>query len=289
MIDITEYNAGIREEIRGGEVVAIHAASMELLTAQERELAVTSLIERAGAQLQQAVDAGEPAEMMAAYKDQAAAIADLAKRLDVSKDAVLNAQVLQRRAERGLGLAIRAGQEAGEITSAGTGGTGAQASYTQIRNGKEVLISASKKSVPDRLLARPTDFASHAQLAGAESGIYAMSDTGTEEDFTRALGEARAEKNVSRANVVRKLKAAAAPVEKPVVMKAPSRAEQTAITKSNDILDRVSLAIEVNAQAVDHINVDHITKEQAVEALERFTTALPILNKLSRELKKGIQ
>lgn len=114
--------------------------------------------------------------------------AEFAKRLDLSKDTVLEAQMQQRRWERALGAAIREGQAAGEIRG-GYGG--------------------DMKSTSSRDLDSPTKFASRRELDGNgnAAGIYALTDNATDDQFESALTTARDEGNVSRANVVRKLKA----------------------------------------------------------------------------------
>ena len=109
--------------------------------------------------------------------------AEFAKRLDLSKDTVLEAQMQQRRWERALGAAIREGQAAGEIRS----------------NGQHASCGA---------VSSPSDYAKQADLTHPERGIYALTDSATDAEFESALTTARDEGNVSRANVVRKLKAA---------------------------------------------------------------------------------
>lgn len=108
--------------------------------------------------------------------------AEFAKRLDLSKDTVLEAQMQQRRWERALGAAIREGQAAGEIRS----------------NGQHASCGA---------VSSPSDYAKQADLTHPERGIYALTDNATDAEFESALTTARNEGNVSRANVVRKLKA----------------------------------------------------------------------------------
>lgn len=112
--------------------------------------------------------------------------AEFSKRLDLSKDTVLEAQMQQRRWERALGSAIREGQERGEIATKG---------------------GDMSKNVVDAL-ARPTDFAPQRDLSGTGSGpgYYALTDNATPEQFEAALSEAKDDNNVSRANVVRKLR-----------------------------------------------------------------------------------
>lgn len=116
--------------------------------------------------------------------------AEFAKRLDLSKDTVLEAQMQQRRWERALGVAIREGQERGEIATQATGRP----------RGSTFLESTSVKL---------SDLATSTELHGKRGdGIYALTDNATDDQFEDALTEAREDGNVSRANVVRKLKAA---------------------------------------------------------------------------------
>src|SRR5699024_3900198 len=121
--------------------------------------------------------------------------AEFAKRLDLSKDTVLEAQMQQRRWERALGTAIREGQAAGEISGRGTHGNH--------QNGHTAGRTSGTSSS-----ARPSDFAAPGELNGGKSsvGIYALTDNTTAAEFESALNTARNEGNVSRANVVRKLK-----------------------------------------------------------------------------------
>ena len=75
-----------------------------------------------------------------------------------------------RRCEFALGKAIRAGQEAGEI---------AEKSDNRFSNPPSLESTSYKVA--------PTDFATAAELSGNASGIYAMSDGVTPEDFEDAL------------------------------------------------------------------------------------------------------
>ena len=307
--------------------VAPVASMFSGLTRQERELAVTGLIQTATGMLRDAVKAGEPAEVMAGYKDQAAAIADLTKRIDVSKDAVLDAQVLQRRAERGLGLAIRAGQASGAIRGAGGSGSNQHGGINREPRNSSGPVEAIS----------PLSLATNAELSGDRGGdgIYAMADNGTLDDFNEALSAARAERNVSRANVVRKLKGA---IESNQTGDGPGTDERLGFLKhlaskyptmriafakeghqryssersldssafrlgvkwrfaereyvkhaaqSADWLERSSMNLEVALDVLTHIDFSTITPEQAHEALQRIE-ALPHQLKLYIRELKGI-
>ena len=172
--------------VESSALVVPEQGTFASLTRLEREVFVSSLIERAGLELKRAVEAGESADVMAGFKDQAAAIADLSRRLGLSKDAVLDAQVLQRRAERGLGVAIREGQAVGEIARQGQGG-GTPPGATS-RGDRDVVLT--------------TEFADKDTL----TRMYQLTDDVSEEQFESATSEARAEGNVSRNNVIRKIK-----------------------------------------------------------------------------------
>ena len=129
-----------------------------------------------------ATGAGLASAGIGAAKLTAVRATEFAKRLDLSKDTVLEAQMQQRRWERALGTAIREGQERGEIK--GHGGSGS--TYHQ--------------------LPEPTEYATRSDLYGNGQGIYALTDNATDDQFESALTTARDEGNVSRANVVRKLR-----------------------------------------------------------------------------------
>lgn len=305
--------------------VAPVASMFTGLTRQERELAATGLVETASGMLKQAVEAGESAEVMSSYKDQAAAIADLTKRIDVSKDVVLDAQVLQRRAERALGVAIRAGQAVGTIRGGSNGG--------------------DRRSVADASteIGSPYDFAKHTELYGdgkaGGNGILTMADSGSNAEFDEAVTEAREEGNVSRANVVRKLKQVTVRAEASNVASESHRADMLAwhqylaekyplprlafevegherhstaeafasaaretykvsyrfneksyarhAAQSADWLERSSMNLEVALDVLTHIDFSTITPEQAHEALQRIE-ALPHQLKLYIRELKGI-
>ena len=101
------------------------------------------------------------------------------------EDAVLSATEIVRRAERGIGVALRRGQADGSINSPGVH-VGNQHS-----RGNPVNTQDSER--------RPvTDFASYEELTGYGAGIYHMTDSVSDEDFGQALEEAKAEGNLSR-------------------------------------------------------------------------------------------
>ncbi len=98
----------------------------------------------------------------------------------LGKDAELSAAEIVRRAERGIGIAIRRGQEAGEIRKIG-----------HRRDGSE-----DTRLPPDHYFSHPKE----------RTDIYAITDGIGEEEFDAAIETARSEGNLTRANVLRKVK-----------------------------------------------------------------------------------
>jgi hypothetical protein len=105
--------------------------------------------------------------------------------------AVARHAAILRRAERGLGVAIRGGQSRGEVETLA-----------------EARSRAGRKQGADSAVIKPkpTDFADHSELSGAggRAGIYGVSDGISDGQFEEAISEAKAEGNLSRANVARK-------------------------------------------------------------------------------------
>jgi hypothetical protein len=150
---------------------------------------VVAACERARAWLREALQHGE-IEPIAEIKSQAEAVRVYTAQRQLGKDAQLAAAEIVRRAERGIGLAIRRGQQNGKIR--GRGDHGGRA--TGIGDGNTI-------SKPG-----PADYATTGELRGNGAGIYHLTDGVTEEDFEEALGEAKTEQDLSRANVVRKIR-----------------------------------------------------------------------------------
>jgi len=171
-------------------VPATNMAELDTLDPQSREVAMLGMLEQAHTWLAHAVETSAPARDIADFKAFIATAADAAKRLKVSKEIQVDAEVMVRRSERALGQSIRGGQEAGEIrtreSSLKPGGPAGKSSYTP-------------SSLPS-----PREFFHHDD---ERSDTYAMTDDVNDDDFETALTEAKDEGNVSRANVVRKIKA----------------------------------------------------------------------------------
>lgn len=130
-------------------------------------------------------------EQIVELKSQAEAIRIYTMQKQLGKDAELSAAEIVRRAERCMGLAIRKGQAEGAITKRGD-------------NRFTLGLVDNKSSKPS-----PTAFASSTELCGSgvAPGAYDLADDVSATKFEQAIADAKAEKNLSRANVVRKIRA----------------------------------------------------------------------------------
>lgn len=183
----------------------------------------------------------------------------------LGKDAELTAQELVRRAERCIGLGIREGQRRGEITSSG------------------VRVSAH----PDRSISRVSDYVSPHEAtshygSNGKVGIYALSDNGTDDDFEQAITQAKAEGNLSRANVVRKLtgRTPPPPERHPIHHRARRIDPERIVNESIAILEGVasSLALIEDVQSLD--------AEQRLLWLDAIREPLSAINRFKKELAR---
>lgn len=140
--------------------------------------------ERAKTWLREALDRGD-IDQIAECRSQAEAVRIYTMSRQLGMDAQLSATEIVRRAERGLAQSVRRGQENGEIKKRGDGGWGARSLGG---NG-----GTTKKS--------PGEFVGRGATRAA---TYAMADGVSDEDFEGALADAKAEGDLSRANVARK-------------------------------------------------------------------------------------
>jgi hypothetical protein len=140
--------------------------------------------ERAKAWLGQCLEGGH-IEAIVETKAQAEAIRVYTMQKQLGKDAELSAAEIVRRAERCIGLAIRKGQESGTVA----------------RQGQNRNLVANEVS-------KVTDYVTYSDLSGSGGGpgFYDMADGVPDEQFESAIAKAKAEKDLSRTNVVRKVK-----------------------------------------------------------------------------------
>lgn len=262
-----------------GEVVDAPGTDMEALeqrlmglsavSVEQREAEITATLEQSAQLLALVSQATDPARFASAGKNAAAMASEYSKRLGVSKDIVLDAQVQQRRWEIALGAAIREGQERGEIRKKGQRDPwGAEDSRQSTR------------------LSRPEDYASHSELIGrGGAGIYGLVDGSTPDERSAALDAARKEGNVSRASVVRKIKEAkgTAPAPEPTRKGDPRRAK-----KQIDTLRRLVNSLEGTQIILDDFTragLDPaITDEEAGEIIAGLDTFVRAIGRVKKSL-----
>src|SRR5215467_11830375 len=153
---------------------------------------VLAACERAKAWLREALEHGE-IEQIAEIKSQAEALRVYTAQKQLGKDAQLAAAEIVRRAERGIAVAIRRGQGNGQIAKRGDRGS----------RGAPGVHGGNPGDRRGDHLGSPREIFRHGD---ERADAYAMSDGVSDTDFEDALGEAKAEGNLSRANVVRKIR-----------------------------------------------------------------------------------
>lgn len=277
-------------------------ALLDSLPKEQQELAVTMMLDQAKQWLDRAMESTNPAREVSEFRAFMATVAEASKQKRLSEDIQLDASEMVRRAERALGVAIREGQEKGAIVSRG-----------QIGNGR---------SSQDDDLQSPSQYFSHAQ---EKTDIYGMTDGVTDEQFEEVMVEAREEKNVSRSNIVRKIKAlpshseqqnakwqtvrdlaenrlTSAQIAKRVGMteeglRAGARRQgivfpadvvlgKTRRINGIDVMERTVSSLEVNQTSLELVDFDDITPEQAAEWLQRLTEPLRAINRMKTRLKE---
>lgn len=171
-------------DVNTGEIVPVDKSSAA---------SVITYLENARSFLATAVDVTGP-EQIAMAKAQIATAAEATKQLNLSKEIQLDAQEMVRRAEYALGKSIRKGQAEGSIAKRGDkGGTGS--------SGHLGGVPGSSRG---EHLGTPHEIAGEHKSVLSE--IYEMVDGASDEEFDSAIGEAKSEGQLTRANVVRKVK-----------------------------------------------------------------------------------
>lgn len=234
--------------------------------------------ERARDWLRQAIERGD-IESIGELKSQAEAVRVYTTQKQLGHDAELAAAEIVRRAERGIGLAIRKGQEAGEIARRGqainpANQHGPAAVPPQVRISTSAIFKGGKD----------------------QTDTYAITDGVTDEQFDAAIDEAKADGNLSRANVKREVarqKILAQPMDttRAGIAERVRRAREMASTghTSHQIAAAIGITfesmapfrkrhgIEVPADAIvgkrRHIDHDRIVRESAL-SLEGIAQAI---------------
>jgi hypothetical protein len=268
--------------VHTGEIVETSTAlraldPAEIDAARDPGAFVVLACERAKAWLAEALDKVRP-EDIAEFKSQAEAIRVYTVQKNLGKDAQLSATEIVRRAERGLGLAIRRGQAEGSIRSRETPPKGPSGPYVRERGGRLEQVQAAVREHDDGLISPRQFFDNNSQ---SMSETYAVTDGVTDEQFESALTEAKAEGNLSRANVVRKAKR-----ENPRPAGRPEHLRKTRHHDANRIVAEIVNGLEGYVMAAALIDVDQIDRSQTEQWSSSLSKSLQSLNRLNRQLKE---
>lgn len=251
-------------------------AELETLDPATREIAVTHMLGEARGWLAHALESTGP-KQMAEFKAFVATIAETTKQLNLSKEIQLDAVEMVRRAERGVGLAIRRGQGEGAIA------TKEDSLIPGGPNGKAALEGGN----PSFQKSSPTDYVSRNDLSGGGSttGIYDLTDDISDDEFDRALDEAKDEGNLSRANVVRKAKGE----DKPKPPGRPEHLRGMRHIDPNRVMRETVIATEGVHFTLDILEPHHyqqLNEEDVVLWVSSLTDSIRALNRLNRILKE---
>lgn len=216
---------------------------------------VIQACERAKTWLAEALEHGD-IEQIVELKSQAEAIRVYTMSKQLGEDARLSATEIVRRAERGIGLAIRKGQAEGRISKKG------DQRSDQVRTAN---------------LMSPKSFVTSGQELHE---AYVMTDDVTDEQFDAVLADAKTEGNLSRANVVRRVREATPAASTPAAQVVKPGRKRRPIT---DTARETGWAIRKEVEKVERLLTDdrfapnkdqvaahlhgHLT--YAVEALQR--------------------
>lgn len=256
-------------------VPADNMAALDAMDPATREVAVTRMLDEARGWLAHAVESTGP-QTIASFKAQMATVAEATKQLGLSKEIQLDAAEMVRRSERGLGVAIRKGQEAGEIET------------IEDARSRAGLTAQGHHVVDNDLMKQPVGrFANHDELSGNGAGIYHLTDNVTDEQFDAAIDEAKAEGNLSRANVVRKVKG-----EKPGasggrhdLLRKTRRIDSHRVI--NEAVAGAGLPPESVFDEVDFTSLDAARLQEWVSSLTNHIAALRSLrSRLTKELDR---
>jgi hypothetical protein len=158
---------------------------------QDAAAAMVALVDQARTMLAQAKGMEGIADVIE-WRSRAEAIRVYTQQKDMGHEAELSAAEIVRRAERRIGQLIREGQAAGEIATEREG----RVLGGKRRHGQLGMPDTEHKPTATSILGE----------GPIRTQVAAMTDDVSDEDFEEAIEEAKQEGNMSRANVVRKVK-----------------------------------------------------------------------------------
>lgn len=224
---------------------------------------VVLCLERSKTWLTEALEQGDISSIVE-MKSQAEAIRVYTVQKQLGKDSELAATEIVRRAERGLALAVRDGQESGRIAKHGQAihyrGNGLVVDHTDIQS-----VSEATGMSRDAL-----------------ASTYPLADAVTAEEFEAAVEEAKAEGDLSRANLVRKVKGEGPP--KPADR--PEHLRRMRRHDANRIVEQTVIGLEGYVLGISLIDFEQLDPSRIEGWSRSLSTSLQSLNRLSRQLKE---
>ena len=265
------------------KVVALRSIDSPELQAR----AVTTMLSHSRTGLLAAI-AAQDLPGIAQWKAKAKAIEEIAKQVRLGKDIQLDAAEFCRRAERGLGVAIREGQRYGSVA------TPTEVASVAAQKARGTFSSGQNAKPAD------TDFATRPELSGNrikdQYGIYGMTDNVSDAQFDEAIDEAKVEGNLSRANVARKCKAKANPaplidendpeIDADVQPNPPKPGPGTRPFKKSDteMLAEIVGSLANFADLMRYIHADQISTEDINRLTGRAVNSLASIRKAMKEI-----
>jgi len=201
-------------------------------------------------------------DAVADFRSTAEAIRCYVAQKELGHDAELAATEIVRRAERRIGELVREGQAKGEI----------------LKQGRNKDQSVSLRS--------PSDFTSQSVLTGNQAGAYAMTDGVTEDEFEEAISEAREERDLSRVNIVRKLKGETTRDRRERRDSRHPMLKNTRHMDSNRIVRETVHALEGLVMGLEYVQFDDLDPDRVEEWTESLTESLRTLNRFKREMTR---
>ncbi len=257
--------------------------ALRTLDGAAQAAAVTAMLSHSRTGLLAAI-AAQDLPQIVEWKAKGAAIQEIAKQVRLGKELRLDADEFVRRAERGLGVAVRGGQQRGDV----------------LRQGQRADHIQAQQENRDTVISRPTDYASPHELSGEPNGfgIYGMTDGVSDEQFEDAIAEARAEGNLSRANVARKAKAKATAVidaDDPLIdaevepPPPPAVKSKKRLTKhdSTEMLTNIAGMLGGVVEAIRFMHPNDIDAAQARPTIENIRQSIGAVRKLLKEIENG--
>lgn len=259
-------------------LISYNQDTIRNLPAEQREQALEFQLDRARTALALALEASD-VHMVAQIKSGTAVMEKLSKELRLSKECQLDAAEMVRRSEYALGKAIRQGQADGTVETPHEAACRA-VEARDVRLGRKDLSSIKGKVKPG-----PADFAPEHELRGNSAGILHLA-VGAEREFEEALSEAKAEGNLSRANLVRKIEGQQSSHE--------SRADRAdkiePLARQGLTSDQIAKRLGLHRDSVKRIANDHGIDIQAdrVTARRRRINSAQVLESTAAALEGAV-